>query len=154
MGRAAVASVLTAEDPSFDLVSASAVTHADFGTPRELTLDEVKEYIQLFAKGAANAVHGAGFDGVEIHGANGYLVDQFFQDVTNKRTDAYGGSVENRARFALDIIDAVVNAVGESKTAIRMSPWSRFNGMPNYIAFKSKLCTDVSVRCRNAHGRS
>ena len=70
----------------------------------------------------------AGFDGVEVHGANGYLVDQFLQDVSNKRTDEYGGSVENRSRFALEVMDAVVDAVGAKKSAIRLSPWSRFQG--------------------------
>lgn len=70
----------------------------------------------------------AGFDGVEIHGANGYLIDQFTQDVCNKRTDAYGGLIENRARFALEILDAVCEAVGQSKVAIRFSPWGTFQG--------------------------
>ena len=64
-----------------------------------------------------------------MHGANGYLIDQFLQDVSNKRDDAYGGSIENRARFALEIMDAVVAAVGQSKVAIRLSPWSRYQDM-------------------------
>ena len=84
---------------------------------------EVKEYIQLFATAAENAIS-AGFDGVELHGANSYLIDQFISDSTNKRIDEYGGSVENRARFALDVIDAVCKAIGEAKTAIRLSPWN------------------------------
>lgn len=88
---------------------------------------EVKEYIQLYAIAAKNAIH-AGFDGVEIHGANGYLIDQFTQDMSNKRTDEYGGSIENRTRFALDVTDAVCKAIGESKTGIRLSPWGAFNG--------------------------
>ena len=74
-------------------------------------------------------MHGAGFDGVEIHGANGYLVDQFIQDVSNKRTDAYGGSIENRARFALEIVDAVAAKIGAERTALRLSPWSRYQGV-------------------------
>ena len=65
---------------------------------------------------------------MEIHGAHGYLVDQFLQDVSNTRTDEYGGSIENRARFALEVVDAVVGAVGASKTGIRLSPWSRYQG--------------------------
>jgi len=89
-----------------------------------MTVGEIKEFIQLFATAASNAVYKAGFDGVEIHSANGYLVDQFLQDVSNNRTDEYGGSVENRSRFALEVIDAVVKAVGEKKTAIRFSPWN------------------------------
>ena len=85
--------------------------------------------MKWYAEAAANAVHKAGFDGVEVHGANGYLVDQFLQDVSNKRTDSYGGSVENRARFALEVMDAIVAAVGESKAAIRFSPWSQYQDM-------------------------
>ena len=67
--------------------------------------------------------------GIEIHGANGYLVDQFLHDSSNDRTDEYGGSVENRARFALEVIDAVVKAIGVEKTAIRFSPWGEVQGM-------------------------
>ena len=75
-------------------------------------------------------MHRAGFDGIEILGANGYLVDQFLQSVSNARTDAYGGSIENRARFALEVVDAVVRAVGtESKAAIRLSPWGVYQDM-------------------------
>ena len=91
-------------------------------------MPEIKEYVQSYATAAANAVHGAGFDGVEIHGANGYLIDQFLQDVTNKRTDKYGGSVENRARFALEVVHAIVEKVGAEKVGIRLSPWSAFMG--------------------------
>lgn len=78
-------------------------------------------------------MHGAGFDGVEIHGANGYIVDQFIQDVSNRRDDEYGGSIENRARFALEVVEAVVKAVGAKKSAIRFSPWSAFLGA--YLLF-------------------
>lgn len=89
---------------------------------------EIKEYVKWYAEAAKRAVHEAGFDGVEIHGANGYLIDQFLQDVSNTRTDEYGGSIENRARFALEVTEAVVAAVGQSKTSIRLSPWSRYQG--------------------------
>lgn len=89
---------------------------------------EIKDFVKLFATAAANAVHGAGFDGVEIHGANGYLVDQFLQDVTNRRTDEYGGTIENRARFALDVVDAIVEKIGAERTGIRLSPWGAFGG--------------------------
>ena len=71
----------------------------------------------------------AGFDGVECHGANGYLVDQFIQDVSNKRNDEYGGSVENRSRLINDIMKAVVDAVGPERVGLRLSPWSTFQGM-------------------------
>lgn len=89
---------------------------------------EIKQYTGFFGKAAHNAVHRAGFDAVELHGANGYLIDQFLQDVSNTRTDAYGGSVENRARFALEALQAVVDAVGARKTAIRLSPWATYQG--------------------------
>ncbi|KAF9811115.1 hypothetical protein IEO21_06633 [Rhodonia placenta] len=89
---------------------------------------EIHEYVQLYTAAATNVIR-AGFDGVELHGANGYLIDQFLQDVSNKRTDEYGGSVENRCRFALEIIDSVVKAIGVNKVAIRLSPWSTFQDM-------------------------
>jgi NADPH2 dehydrogenase len=73
----------------------------------------------------------AGFDGVEIHGANGYLLDQFLQSVSNKRTDEYGGSIESRLRFPLEVIDSVVKAIGAERTAVRLSPWSKFQGKRN-----------------------
>lgn len=88
---------------------------------------DIKEYMQLYRVAAQNAIR-AGFDGVEIHGANGYLIDQFIQDVANKRTDEYGGSIENRARFPLEVLDAVTGTIGQSRTAIRLSPWGRYNG--------------------------
>ena len=83
--------------------------------------------MRWYGEAAANAVHKAGFDGVEVHNAVGYLPDQFLQDVTNKRTDAYGGSIENRARFSLEVMASIVAAVGQTKAAIRLSPWNTFN---------------------------
>ncbi|KAI0373005.1 FMN-linked oxidoreductase [Pilatotrama ljubarskyi] len=130
LGRAADIDQLKAENPDFDYVGASAIPQQDRkGIPRPLTVPEIEEYVELYAQAASNAVHGAGFDGVEIHGANGYLVDQFLQDVTNQRTDEYGGSIENRARFGLEVVEAVTRAVGANKTAIRLSPWSEFQYM-------------------------
>ncbi len=106
---------------------------------------EIKQYVRWHATAAKNAVEGAGFDGVEVHGANGYLVDQFLQDVSNKRTDEYGGSIENRARFAFEVMDAIVEAVGETKAAIRLSPWSLYQDMhmedpmPQFTYFVDQL---------------
>ena len=74
-------------------------------------------------------MHGAGFDGVEIHAANGYLPDQFLQTTSNARTDLYGGLVENRVRFVLEVTEAVVEAVGPNKVGIRLSPWSTYQGV-------------------------
>ncbi|WNJ92290.1 alkene reductase [Bosea sp. 685] len=89
--------------------------------PRALTTAEVRQTIADFARGAARAIE-AGADGVEVHGANGYLVHQFLAPNANERTDAYGGSLENRARFAIEVVQAIVAAIGPRKTAIRLSP--------------------------------
>jgi len=82
----------------------------------------------LYATAADKAVLKAGFDGVEIHAANGYLPDQFLQPMTNMRTDDYGGSLENRLRFVLEITEAVVKAVGENRVGVRLSPFMTFQG--------------------------
>ncbi|MCB2406552.1 alkene reductase [Hymenobacter lucidus] len=97
-------------------------------TPRALETAEVKAVVEDFRKAAANAKE-AGFDGVEIHGANGYLVDQFIQDGTNKRTDEYGGSVENRARFALEVVQAAADVFGADRVGIRLAPTGAMGGI-------------------------
>ncbi len=96
--------------------------------PRALGLDELPGIVEDFRKAAANAI-AAGFDGVEIHAANGYLLDQFLKDGSNVREDAYGGSVENRARLILEVAAAVVKEVGAERTGIRISPVSPANGI-------------------------
>lgn len=96
-------------------------TFADVSAPRALTLEEIPGIIEGFRRGAANALE-AGFDGVEIHGANGYLLDQFAKDGANKRTDAYGGSIENRAKLMLEVSKAVAAEAGAERTGIRISP--------------------------------
>jgi NADPH2 dehydrogenase len=134
LGRSAHPDVLQ-EEGGYPLVAPSPIP-LDNGTPsstpppvpRALTVEEIGEYVQLFATAARNAVLRAGFDGVEIHAANGFLPDQFLQTNTNQRTDSYGGSVENRARFVLEVTKAVVNAVGANKVGIRLSPWSTYQG--------------------------
>jgi len=108
-----------------------AYTHngkVDVPVPHALTTAEVKDVVQQFRQGAANAIR-AGFDGVEIHGANGYLVDQFIRDGANHRSDEYGGSVENRCRFALEVVDACVAEIGAGRVGIRLSPLTTFNDM-------------------------
>ncbi|TGE27608.1 alkene reductase [Hymenobacter metallicola] len=97
-------------------------------TPRALETAEVKAVVEDFRKAAANAKE-AGFDGVEIHGANGYLVDQFIQDGSNQRTDEYGGSVENRARFALEVVQAAAEVFGADRVGIRLSPTGAMGGI-------------------------
>ena len=95
-------------------------------TPRALEALEIPEIVQEYHRAASNALE-AGFDGVEIHAANGYLIEQFLRDSTNKRTDAYGGSREKRARFALEVVEAVVRACGSQRVGIRLSPVSPAN---------------------------
>jgi 2,4-dienoyl-CoA reductase-like NADH-dependent reductase (Old Yellow Enzyme family) len=97
-------------------------------TPRALELHEIKEIIEAYRKGAENAKR-AGFDGVEIHGANGYLIDQFLQDGTNTRTDQYGGSIENRARFMLEVTDAVISVWGADRVGMHIAPRSDSHDM-------------------------
>ena len=92
-----------------------------FVTPRALDLNEILAIIEAYRKGAENA-KAAGFDGVEIHGANGYLLDQFLQDGTNKRTDRYGGSVENRARLMLEVTDAVISVWSSGRVGMHLAP--------------------------------
>jgi N-ethylmaleimide reductase len=96
-------------------------TFADVSEPRALELSEIPGIIDSFRQGAANSI-AAGFDGVEIHGANGYLLDQFAKDGTNRRTDVYGGSIENRAKLMIEVAKAVVAEVGAERTGIRISP--------------------------------
>lgn len=103
----------------------------DHPTPRALTTEEVKAAIQEHVTAARNAIE-AGFDGVELHGANGYLLEQFLNPDSNRRTDEYGGSVENRTRFVLETAEAVGNAIGFDKTGIRLSPYGVNSDMKPY----------------------
>lgn len=112
--------------------------------PRALETDEIPSVVEQFRKGAENAKR-AGFDGVEIHGANGYLLDQFLRTKSNHRTDEYGGSLENRMRFPLMVVDAVVDVWGPARTGLRVSPTGSFNDMADdnpvetYAALAARL---------------
>jgi N-ethylmaleimide reductase len=97
-------------------------------TPRPLTKDEIKLTVQDYVDAAQRAIR-AGFDGVEIHGANGYLIDQFLRDGSNTRIDEYGGSIANRARFLLEVVEAVAGAVGADHTGLRLSPMNGYQSM-------------------------
>lgn len=99
-----------------------------YETPRALELKEIPGIIAQYTQAAVNA-KAAGFDGVEVHGANGYLLDQFLQDGSNKRTDRYGGSIENRARLLLEVVDAAVAVWGKGHVGVRLSPYGTFNDM-------------------------
>ena len=134
-GRAAHSSLNNGEQP----VSSSAVAIRQgmtatpdglqpYEIPRPLHKDEIPRYIEMFHLAARNAKL-AGFDGVQIHGAHGYLIDNFLRDGVNRRTDAYGGSVENRARFLLEVTDAAIGVWGAGHVAVRISPLVPFNDM-------------------------
>ncbi|KPN05042.1 alkene reductase [Xanthomonas arboricola] len=101
---------------------------ADVSEPRALALHELPGIVDDFRQAAANAI-AAGFDGVEIHGANGYLLEQFIKDGANQRTDAYGGSIENRARLLLEVVAAVSKEIGADRTGVRISPVSPASGI-------------------------
>ena len=103
-------------------------TFAPVSEPRALTTDEVRGVVEEFRRAAVNA-RDAGFDMVELHGANGYLIDQFLRDGSNRREDAYGGSLENRVRFVTEVAEAVADVLGADRVGIRFSPFSGFNDM-------------------------
>ncbi|KQO59800.1 alkene reductase [Curtobacterium sp. Leaf261] len=114
-------------------IAAPGETHTANGkvampVPHELTTDEVREVVATFVQAARNAIE-AGMDGVEVHGANGYLVHEFMSPVSNVRTDEYGGSPENRARLAVEVVTAVAEAVGAGRTGIRLSPSHNIQGV-------------------------
>lgn len=123
-GVATVSSSATAIDGEI-YTPGGKVAHA---VPRALTAEEIPAIVAAYAQGAKNAI-AAGFDGVEVHGANGYLIDQFLRDTPNQRTDGYGGSLENRARFLFEVLTAVIAAVGADKVGLRLSPLNSYNGM-------------------------
>ncbi|MDF2231763.1 alkene reductase [Albimonas sp. CAU 1670] len=100
----------------------------DFGAPRALELDEIPGVVEAYGRAAERAIE-AGFDGVEMHAANGYLIDQFLQDGANARTDAYGGPLENRSRFLFETLEAAVAAVGAERVGIRLSPHNVHGGI-------------------------
>ncbi len=99
-----------------------------FETPRALETTEVADIVRDYAQAARNAKD-AGFDGVEVHGANGYLLDQFLQDGSNQRSDHYGGSIENRARLLLEVVDVAIAVWGAGRVGVRLSPYGTFNDM-------------------------
>ncbi len=110
------------------MIYAPDFTQVAFETPRALDRAELPELVETFRRAARNAI-AAGFDAVEIHGANGFLLDQFLQDGSNQRTDAYGGSIENRARLLLEVVDGIASDIGPGRTAVRLSPHGNLGGL-------------------------
>ncbi|KAF2216006.1 hypothetical protein CERZMDRAFT_82067 [Cercospora zeae-maydis SCOH1-5] len=112
-----------------DVVSSSAVPMEGGAVPRALTDAEIRQYIEDHAQAARNAVDLAGFDGIELHGGNASLIDQFTQEVVNQRDDDWGGSIEKRSRFALEITKSIASAIGPDRVGFRISPWSTYQSM-------------------------
>jgi N-ethylmaleimide reductase len=100
----------------------------DYETPQEITIDQIKQTIKDYGKAARNAIE-AGFDGVELHAANGYLPSQFLAESANQRTDQYGGSIPNKARFVLEVMQGLISAVGGDKVGIKISPFHPYGNM-------------------------
>ena len=121
-----------------------------------LTEDEIKQYIKEYIHAAKNAI-AAGADGVEIHGAHGYLLNQFLDSLSNKRTDKYGGCIENRARFTLEVVDALIDAIGAEKVGIRLSPYHTYGTMsgskdPTNLAAVAYVIGEIEKRRRDGKG--
>jgi N-ethylmaleimide reductase len=118
-----------------------------YETPRELRDDEIPAVVEGFRRAAENARR-AGFDGVEVHGANGYLLDQFLRSGSNQRSDAYGGSIEHRARLLLEVLDATCAVWGPGRVAVRLSPLNSYNDMQDEdpIALSTFVATELSKR--------
>jgi 2,4-dienoyl-CoA reductase-like NADH-dependent reductase (Old Yellow Enzyme family) len=131
----------------------------NYVVPRALEIDEIPGVIESYRTAAANAMQ-AGFDGVELHGANGYLLDQFLQDTTNKRSDVYGGSLENRAKFMIEAVDAAISVWGPGRVGLHLSPRSDSHDMGDsnklktfsYIAQKMKERNIAFICARESQG--
>ncbi|KAL9437711.1 hypothetical protein AB3S75_023561 [Citrus x aurantiifolia] len=119
------APISSTDKPLKPQIRANGVDVAQFIPPRRLRTDEIPQIVNDFRLAARNAIE-AGFDGIELHGAHGYLIDQFMKDQVNDRTDQYGGSLENRCRFALEIVEAVSNEIGADRVGIRLSPFANY----------------------------
>jgi 2,4-dienoyl-CoA reductase-like NADH-dependent reductase (Old Yellow Enzyme family) len=124
-----------AAEPGFNCVSSSSIQippqedpNETYPVPRSLTAIEVKDFIDQYVFAAENAMK-CGFDGVEIHGANGFLIDQFTQESCNERTDEWGGSIEKRARFGLEVTKRITSKIGSDRVGVKLSPWSTYLGM-------------------------
>ena len=152
MGRVGHSSLMDGQPvSSTDIPPEGQAMAADFSMqpyelPRALRTDEIPGIIDQFRTGAENAKK-AGFDGVEVHGANGYLIDQFLRDGVNKRSDQYGGSIENRARLLLEIVAAVVDVWGPGRVGVRLSPYNAFNSMTDSdpVALFSYVATQLNA---------
>ncbi|CBZ24677.1 NADH:flavin oxidoreductase/NADH oxidase,putative [Leishmania mexicana MHOM/GT/2001/U1103] len=118
-----------------------------YPVPHAMTAEEIASCVDLYATAARNAI-AAGFDGVEVHGANGYLIDQFLKTGSNQRTDEYGGCIESRCRFLFEVLDAVIKAIGRERVGLRISPLNSFNDESdeNPEALTRYICSQLNLR--------
>jgi len=148
-GRSAIPALIGEQNigPSAIAIRGSLFPGCDFVVPREMTKDDIKKVVEQFKQAAVNAKE-AGFDGVELHGANGYLVDSFLRTSSNQRTDEYGGSAENRSRFCLEVIDAFISVYGAKRVGIKLSPVGRYQDMfdKNPVETFTYLVKELSKR--------
>lgn len=139
----------SAEAEGFTVKGPSTIAAEGCPAPEAMTLQDMEDTKAAFVAAAQNAMR-AGFDGVEIYAANGYLLDTFIQDVSNQRTDAYGGSIENRSRLPVEVTQAVAAAIGAEKVGVKLSPWSTFQSMrmeqpiPQFTDLVKKL-NDINI---------
>ncbi|ORY88994.1 FMN-linked oxidoreductase [Leucosporidium creatinivorum] len=150
-GRGAMPSILeTAPGGPYPVVGASAIPLTGGAIPHALTREEIEEFVKVSAQAALKAVNGAGADGVDVHVGNGYLLHQFLDTNANQRTDEFGGSVENRARFPLQVVDAFVAAVGAKKVGVRVSPYNDYQevkmDLPNTLETYSYFFSEIKRR--------
>ncbi|KZV65274.1 FMN-linked oxidoreductase [Peniophora sp. CONT] len=132
LGREADPNLLAAIDPTVPYISASGIpVEGRSQSPRALTREEIQEYVSLHAEAAKLAINEAGFDGIEVNAGAGYLLDEFHKEFSNTRTDEYGGCPENRARFTLEVYDAMSRKVGEDRLGIKLMPWDTTRGKEN-----------------------
>ena len=133
--------------PASGLAFTANFQQAPYETPRALELNELPGIVADYRRGAENA-KAAGFDGVEVHGANGYLLEQFLDDGSNHRTDAYGGSIENRARLLLEVVDAAIDVWGKGRVGVRLSPFGTFGGISDSdpLALQTYVLGQLSAR--------
>lgn len=141
--------VSASDEPYMDEASEKAAKECN-NPQHGLTIPEIKEYVKDFVQASKNSLK-AGADGVEIHSANGYLLNQFLDSNSNRRTDEYGGSIENRARFTLEVVDAIVDAIGANKVGIRLSPYGVFGSMngskdPEFLAVYAYVIAQLEKR--------
>ncbi|KAL0057621.1 hypothetical protein AAF712_015732 [Marasmius tenuissimus] len=132
-------------DPSWDVVLPGDILMKDGATPQSMTQNEICEHIDFFRTAAVNAIEKVRFDRVKLHGANGFLIEQFLHNASNNCTDEYSGSPEKKACFILELVQAVSEAVGEDNVGLRLSPWNMDGGIPHSSSSTTALTIHLQI---------